>query len=229
LFYKRELSFYSSIQADNPPGNPAVPSPGAGLARGFFTFRVQPHPRISFDLNYNYMRDIPTYDPSLIKTGLLDKFLFQGFSAGVRAEVIRKITIYTNLGRSNRSGDKQSSLNQLYGLTYTNMFRTGLRADVHYSTFNSAFGNGSYEALSLARNVMEGSRLEVQVGRQLFTSSTSTTPSNSRFLNAIFETNFGRHYFLQSGFTFNRGSSQNYDQWNIGVGYRFDNRERKRQ
>ena len=43
--------------------------------------------RIELDANYNYFRDLPTFDPTLIGTSLLDKYLFQGFSAGVRLEV----------------------------------------------------------------------------------------------------------------------------------------------
>src|SRR5207302_5215793 len=49
---------------------------------------------------------------------LLDKYLFQGYSAGVRVEVIRQVWLYTTLGKSNRSGDPTASLNQLYGVTF---------------------------------------------------------------------------------------------------------------
>ncbi|HEY7616384.1 MAG TPA: hypothetical protein VH744_06240, partial [Terriglobales bacterium] len=50
FYYKRLLGIYHSVQADRPSGNPAVPSPGAGLNRSFLTVRLQPHDRIEFDL-----------------------------------------------------------------------------------------------------------------------------------------------------------------------------------
>jgi len=57
--YKRYLSIYHSLQADSPRGNPAVAAPGAGISRSFLTVRVQPAPRIDFDFNHTYFRDIP--------------------------------------------------------------------------------------------------------------------------------------------------------------------------
>ena len=63
--------------------------------------RYQPHERIEFDGNYSYFRDLPVFDPSLVGTSLLDKYLFQGFSGGVRLEVLKQVWVYTNLGRSN--------------------------------------------------------------------------------------------------------------------------------
>lgn len=232
--YKRLLSFSSSVQADQPPGNQAVASPGAGLARAFLTARFQPRERISFDGNYNYLRDIPTFDSALVGTGLLDKYLFQGFSGGARVEVVRSIWVYTNLGSSSRTGDTKNSLNQMYGVTFTNIWHTGLSADTHYSKFDSAFGGGSYESLALSRNLTEGAHIEVMLGRQLFSSTTTnngvTTSSanNSKFINSLFDINFGAHYFLQGGFTINRGNLQNYNQMNFGVGYRFDNRAKRK-
>jgi hypothetical protein len=40
------------------------------------------------------------------------------------------------------------------------------------------------------------------------------------------EMNMGTHYFLQGGYTFSRGVIQNYDQWMITMGYRFDTRQK---
>src|SRR5581483_10723279 len=108
--------------------------------------------RIEFDVNHTYFRDVPTFDATLISTGLLDKYLFQGFSAGTRVEVLKQVWVYTTLGRSNRSGDKAASLNQLYGLTFGHLPYTRIRADVHYSKFSSAFGSGSYESASISRS-----------------------------------------------------------------------------
>jgi hypothetical protein len=234
LSYKRLLSFSSAVQADNPPGNQEVASPGAGLARAFLTARIQPHQRISFDMNYNYLRDIPTFDSALVGTGLLDKYLFQGFSGGARVEVLKNIWLYTDLGTSNRTGDAKSSLNQMYGATFSNIWRTGLSADAHYSKFDSAFGGGSYESISLSRNLTEGAHLEVMLGQQLFSSVTTangvttTSANNSKFINSLFDVNFGSHYFFQGGFTVSRGNLQNYQQFNVGIGYRFDNRAKGR-
>jgi hypothetical protein len=220
LFYKRLFSIYDSLQADNPVGNPATPSPGPGLSRNFLTVRVQPHPRLEFDLNENYFRDIPTFDPALIGTGLLDKYLFQGFSVGGRVEVLKGIFLYTTQGQSNRSGDAKNSLNQAYGITFNRLPKIDLRTDLHYSRFSSSFGSGSYEALSLSRNLSETLRLEMLVGQQNFT-STLTNAGHSRFINGNVETTFGAHYFLQGGLGFNRGDLS-YDQWHFTLGYRFD-------
>jgi hypothetical protein len=222
IFYKRYLSIYHSMQADNPRGNIAVPAPGPGLSRSFFTVRIQPHRRLEFDFNHNYFRDIPTFDPQLIGTGLLDKFLFQGFSAGVRIEVVKNIFLYTDLGRSNRTGDAKTSLNQAYGITFNHLPWLGLRADGHYSRFNSSFGSGSYESFSLSRNFGDGLRLDFLAGTQTFTGA-SLANGTSRFLNANIESTLGAHYFLQGGFTVDRGQLS-YDQWMFTMGYRFDSK-----
>ena len=225
--YKRYLSIYDSLQADNPSGNPAVPAPGPGLSVNFLTVRVQPHPRLELDFNYNYFRDIPTFDPTLIGTGLLDKYLFQGFSMGGRVEVWKQIFAYTDVGRSNRTGDTTNSLNQMYGVTFGRVPWLGLRADAHYSRFNSSFGNGSYRAFSLSRNFLDGLRLEVLAGDQNF-ASTLTSTNHSRFITGNVGTNIGPHYFIQGGYTANRGQ-MSYDQWMFTIGYRFDSKERHRE
>lgn len=222
--YKRYVSVYDALQADSPQGNPAVPAPGPGLSRNFLTVRVQPHPRLELDFNHNYFRDVPTFDPQLIGTGLLDKYLFQGFSVGARVEVRKQIFVYTDLGLSNRTGDTKNSLNQMYGVTFGHLPWFGLRADLHYSRFNSSFGDGSYRAFSLSRNLSDNLRLEVLAGDQNF-SSQFTTNSGSRFVTANVETNFGPHYFIQGGFTVDRGQLS-YDQWMFTVGYRFDSKEK---
>ena len=223
--YKRFLSIYDSLQVDSPQGNPAVPTPGPGLSRNFFTLRVQPHPRVELDFNYNYLRDVPTFDPQLIGTGLLDKYLFQGFSVGGRVEVHKQIFVYTDLGRSSRTGDAQSSLNQLYGVTFGRLPWFGLRADLHYSKFDSSFGSGSYKAFSISRNFNDNLHLEVLAGTQNFASS-FTSNNRSRFVTANVETNFGPRYFIQGGFTADRGQLS-YDQWMFTIGYRFDSKERR--
>jgi hypothetical protein len=225
LYYKRYVSVYDSLQLDNPVGNQGAPTPGAGVGRNFTTVRFQPHERIEFDANYNYFRDLPTFDPTLIGTGLLDKFLFQGFSGGVRLEVLKQVWIYTNLGRSSRSGDTSTSLNELYGLTFGRIPWVKIRADAHYSKFNSSFGSGYYESVSLSRSLKDNFRLELLGGEQNFSSQYSNN-SNSKFITSNLEMNVGTHYFMQGGFTVSRGVVQNYDQWLFTLGYRFDTRQR---
>ena len=226
LFYKRYLSIYHSLQADSPSGNPQVAAPGAGIGRSFLTIRIQPVDRVEFNINHTYFRDIPTYDAQLIGTGLLDKYLFQGFSGGARVQVVNNLWLYTTLGRSNRSGDAKSSWNQLYGVTMGRLPWLGVRADVHYTKFDSSFGNGSYEAVSFSRNFHEILRWEVMGGRQSFVSPTLN--DTSHFVTGNLEAGLGQHYFVQTGYTWNRGASQNYDQWIVTFGYRFDSKANRR-
>jgi hypothetical protein len=224
LSFKRNIAIYESAQLDDPKGNTVTPSPGPGLGRNFFTFRVNPHPRVELDLNYNYFRDIPTFDTNLVGTGLLDKYLFQGFSAGGRVEVWNQVWLSTNLGRSSGTGDAKTSLNQMYGITFGRLPWVKLRADAHYARFSGSFGNGSYEALSLSRQMSDRLRLEVLMGQQNF-ASTLTTNTRGRFVTGTVETTLGPHYYLQSSFTTNRGDLS-YDQFMFSIGYRFDSKRR---
>jgi hypothetical protein len=228
IYYKRYVSIYDSLQMDSPVGYKAGGSPGAGVGRNFLTVRYQPHERIEFDGNYSYFRDLPAFDPTLVGTSLLDKYLFQGFSGGVRLEVLKQVWVYTNLGRSNSSGDSKSSLNQLYGLTFGRVPWIHIRADGHYARFNSSFGTGSYESVSLSRSLSDNFRLELLGGQQNFVSALSSN-TNSKFVTSNLEMNVGAHYFMQGGFTVSRGVSQDYDQWLFTLGYRFDTRRARGQ
>jgi len=224
LSYKRSIAIYESAQLDSPKGNSQTPAPGPGLGRNFFTLRVNPHPRVELDFNYNYFRDVPTFDQTLVGTGLLDKFLFQGFSAGGRVEVWKQVWLSTNLGRSSRTGDSKASLNEMYGITFGRLPWIKMRADAHYARFNSSFGSGSYESFTLSRQLSERLRLEVLAGQQNFT-STVTTNNRARFLTGTVETTLGPHYYLQGSFTTNRGNLS-YDQFMFSFGYRFDSKRR---
>lgn len=227
IYYKRFLSIYDSLQADSPAGNPAVAAPGPGISRSFLTFRIQPVSRLEFDVNHTYFRDVPTFDPTLVGTGLLDKYLFQGFSAGPRIEVLKEIWLYSTIGRSSRSGDKAASLNQLYGINFGHLPWTRIRADVHWSKFTSSFGAGKYSAVSISRSFHESYRWELLAGIQSF-NSTLLTRNSTHFATANLEAPVGRHYFFQGGFTWNRGGAQNYDQVLFSFGYRFDSRNNRR-
>ena len=111
----------------------------------------------------------------------------------------------------------------MYGVTVGQIWKTGLRADARYSKFDGSFGKGSYRALSLSRHLREGMRAEVQIGQQ-FLDSPLSSQKRSRFLNANVDLNVGPRYFMQAGYTAERGGSMEYDQWSITTGYRFDNR-----
>ncbi len=224
LSYKRAIAIYESAQLDSPAGNSATAAPGPGLGRNFFTLRVNPHPRAELDFNYNYFRDVPTFDPTLVGTGLLDKYLFQGFSAGGRVDAWKQVWFSANLGRSSGTGDAKTSLNEMFGVTFERLPKVNLRADVHYARFNSSFATGSYEAFSLSRQMSDRLRLEVLMGQQNFT-STLTTNDRGRFVTGTVETTLGPHYYLQGNFTTNRGA-MSYDQIMFSIGYRFDSKRR---
>ncbi len=229
ISYKHLLSIYHSMQLDRPSmRDPNLPAISAGLGQSFLTLRVQPHPSIELDLNHTYFRDVPTYDPQLVGTGLLDKFLFQGISGGARVQLPHRITVYTNIGRSSNSTDAKTSWNTLVGVTLGQIWRTGLRADLRYSKFNSAFAQGSYRSFTLSRNFGEGLRWEVQAGTQTFVSA-FTNDTGSRFVNTHLDVNLGPRYFFEGGVTLQRGALQNYTQWYTTFGYRFDNRWHKQE
>ncbi len=221
--FKRYFSLYESLQLDKPTANPNTPAVGVGLGQSLVSLRVQVHPRITLDLTDTYFRDVPTYDPILVGTGLLDKYLFQGLNGGARIQFPMHITGYFSLGNSSDSSDPKASLNTLFGATMSNIWRTGLMADVRYSKFDSAFASGSYRSYSLTRDLGERLRVNFQFGNYDYTSSLAAT-SNSRFVNAMFDTNLGSRYFMQTMFTTQRGGTENYNQWTTTLGYRFDNR-----
>ena len=233
IYYKRYVSLYQAAQLDNQQGywyfdptknaNVWQAGTGWGAGRSFTTLRVQPHPRIEFDLNHTYFRDLPTFDPSLIATGLLDKYLFQGFSVGTRVEAAKQIWVSYNTGLSNRSGDKNQSLNQMFGLTFGHLPWIGVHTDLRYSRFNSSFGSGSYKAVAVSKDLGDAFQLQFLAGQQNF-ASTLTSANRSRFINGMLEKSLGEHYFVQAGGTISRGGVMNYDQWIFTFGYRFDNR-----
>ena len=223
IFFKRYLSIYQSAQADDPRPAPGMTRAGAGLSRSYVTVRFQPVRWLAFDLNHNYFRDVPTFDQTLISTGLLDKYLFQGLSAGVRVEPIRHLALYTEVGRSSRTGDAKNSGNQMYGVTWDRLWKTGLRIDVRASKFDGTFGSGTYRSIAVSRNLGDRIHWQVQAGRQNLDSSLSSEGA-SKFVNGSMDAAFGGHYFVQADYTTQRGLMLDYDQWIFTFGYRFDNR-----
>jgi hypothetical protein len=233
IFYKRFLSIYHSLQADMLPPDaisttsggtstttPVTGNRSPGLTQSFLTVRIQPHPRISFDVTDNYFRNSPTFDPRLVGTGLVEKYLFEGISGGVRVELPYGLGAYTTIGRSSTNNDTRPSLNQLYGIFLNNMWHTGIRMDAHYSKFDSSFGRGSFEAFSLSRQFREKFRWEIQGGQQDFVSML-TQQNRSRWITSNVEWYAGRHYFLEVGLTIYRGGTLPYNQVFFSSGYRF--------
>ena len=220
--YSSFLSLYHSLIFDSPQGiSTDGIKPGAGISRSYLTFHIQPERWIGFDVYHNYFRDTPTAATALIGTGLVDKLLYQGFSAGVRIQPVRNITVYTTLGQSDKTGDARHSLNQMYGVTWSNVARTGIRADVHYSKFDSSFARGEYRVLSISRHLGDQLFWDAQLGSQTLLSA-FTANNRSMFFDTSLHTNIGRHSFVQSGITLEHGAQLNYQQWYLSLGYRFD-------
>lgn len=229
ISYKRVFSIYHAMQVDAPRSqDPTVPPVGAGLGRSYLTVRFQVHPRVSLDLNHNYFRDLPTFDPQLVGTGMLDKYLFQGLSGGARVELPKHLTVYTNIGHSSVSSDTKGSWNTMFGVTLARIWRTGITADLRVSRFNSAFAQGSYRSVALSRNFKDSLHWEVEAGSQVF-NSPFTKDTGSHFLNTHLDVNLGSRYFVEGGVTVQRGALQDYNQWYTSFGYRFDNRTRIRE
>lgn len=153
----------------------------------------------------------------------MDKLLFQGLSVGARVELPEHITVYNSLGRSSKTGDANGSWNQMYGFTVGRIWRTGMRGDVRYSKFDSSFERGDYYALSLSlsREFGEAFRIEGTAGRQSLV-STFTRDSSYRTFGAHFDWFPKGSLYFDGGFARQLGTTQDYSQWYIGLGYRFD-------
>ncbi len=222
LSWKHYVTFYNSMQVDAARTSP-LPNGGSnptGFSQSYSSLHFQPVSRLTFGLNHNYFRNLPTFDPRLVGTGLLDQYLFQGFSGDVRVELMKHVAVYSSLGRSKVSTDTKNSLNQAYGVTFGRIWNTGLLADLHYSKFDSVFGKGQYESFSLSRSLTESLRVQVLGGHQIFNSSL-TSNTHSDFVNAVADWNVGARYFLEGNFGWYQGSSLNYRQWSSVFGYRF--------
>ena len=220
--WRRYVSFYNSLQADEARTSP-LPNGGSnptGLSQSYSSLHFQPFHRVGFGINHNYFRTLPTYDPRLLGTGLLDKYLFQGFSGDVRVEFLKHISVYASLGKSKATTDKKNALNQAYGITLPNLWKTGLVTDLHYTKFDSSFGSGKYTSVSLSKSLSDSFRLQFLGGHQTF-NSTLTNNNYSNFVNAVADWNVGPRYFMEGNFGWYRGSSMNYQQWSTVFGYRF--------
>ena len=92
--------------------------------------------------------------------------------------------------------------------------------DARYSQFNSPFGQGSYESISVSRQIRESFRVELLGGQQKLRSSLATD-SNAHFVTSSADWSPGRHLFLQTFYTWQRGGLANYDQFSVVMGSRF--------
>jgi hypothetical protein len=226
ISFGRTVSIYNSLQFDK--GRTALNNVAynTGLTQSFSSIRYQPIHLLTFDLNDNYLRNLPTFDPVLISTGLVDQYLFQGLSGGVQFQLPYRISISTDLGKSDSSTDKMPSWNQMYGLTFGEIKKTGLQLDLRYTKFNSSFGQGSYEFVSVSRSLADRFHVQLQAGTQHLNSAFSTN-SNSKFVTSIVDWSIGPRYFFEGLYSWNTGTSMNYQQTNFTFGYRFGGKLRK--
>ena len=219
--WKQYVSFYNSLQADAARTSPLVNgghNPTA-VSQSYSSLHFQPVKLIGFGVNHNYFRSLPTYDPRLLGTGLLDQYLFQGFSGDVRLTLPKRIGLYASLGESKTTTDKKGSLNQAFGVSFGSLWKTGLLLDLHYSKFNSSFGSGKYESFSLSKSLTDTFRVQLYGGRQDFNTALSTN-TNSNFVNAVVDWNVGKRYFLEGNYGYYHGTGLNYWQWSSTFGYR---------
>jgi hypothetical protein len=223
IFYNKFLSVYSNVEADLVTDSSGSDKQEVTLSRNYLTLRIQPHKVISFDVNESYFRNIPTFDPQLIGTGLVDKFLFQGLSGGFRLTLPYGLGLYANTGRSSRTGDRKPAWNYLAGASASNILNSRIRAEYRYSKFDNSFARGSYQSITAGRQFGERLRFEVQAGQQ-DVQSTFTAQKRSRFINGNMDWYISPHYFLGFGATLYRGETQHYNQYFINFGYRFSNR-----
>ncbi len=225
------FSIFNSLQADAGRTAPAMVGPitaqvlgtttyTTGLTQSFTSVRFQPIKLLTFDLNHNYLRNLPTFDPALISTGLVDQYLFQGLSGGVTVNLPYRIALSTDIGKSKTSTDTANSWNQMYGINFGEIGHTGLQVDLHYTKFNSSFGQGTYEFLSVSKSLSDRLHISMQGGTQHLISTFSAN-SNSKFVTAMADWSIGTRYFLQGLYTWNTGTTQSYRQMDLTFGYRF--------
>jgi hypothetical protein len=217
--FSRYLRIQHDLELDFHSGGQFASQSKLALTRSFTTVRIQPASRLTFDLSHNYFRVLPTFDPRLISTGLLDNVLFQGFSGGVRIDLPHGMTPYASIGTSRRNDDPRGSWNRSYGLL-ERLPKFNARLDARYSNFLSTIGQGQYRMLSFQKDAGERMRLEVQAGSQYFASSLLTA-SRSNFVTTNTDWFVGRRFMLSFAVSRYRGGLQSYDQGLIQLGYRF--------
>jgi len=219
--WKQYVSFYNSLQADAARTSPLVNggSNPTEVSQSFSTLHFQPVKFFGFGVNHNYFKTLPTFDPRLLGTGLLDQYLFQGWSGDVRFSLPKRIGLFASLGKSRTTTDTKNSWNQAYGLSLGQVWKTGVLLDLHYSKFNSDFGSGTYQSASLSKNFSDSFRVQVYGGHQVFHTVLSNN-TNSNFVNGVVDFNLGPRYFVEGNFGWYSGSALSYRQWSTIFGYR---------
>ena len=232
ISFQHNLSLYDATEIDAPhvavvmlpgatgPSAPTTTTSTGGLNRSYISLRYEPAHFLELDLNDTYYRDFPTFDPLLIATGLLDQYLFQGLSGGARFNLPSKISLYTEVGQSSATGDAKSSWNQMYGITFGDVLRTGLTADFRYSKFTSAFGSGDYKAVTISRPIADRLSLQFLAGFQNFNSTLTSTPQ-THFITSYLDWTMLKSLFFEGGYTWQRGGFMSYDQYIFTIGRRF--------
>jgi hypothetical protein len=222
LNWKRYISLYSSMQVDAARTSP-LPDGGSnptGISQTYNSIHFQPTKLVTFGVNYNYFRSLPTFDPRLIGTGLLNNYLFSGLSGDVRFDLPKHISLYAAVGKSKASSDSKDSLNDAFGITFGNLFRTGVNLDLHYSKFDSSFGSGEYESVSVSKSLTDKLTLQILGGNQLF-DSPLTANTNAKFVNATLDWSINRRFFVEGLYGWYSGNAMSYNQWSTLLGYRW--------
>jgi hypothetical protein len=214
----RKVTLHHNLEADYQSEARFASPQRVSLSRSFLTARVQPVSRLSFDVNHNYFRILPTADPRLAASGLLDNILFQGLNGGARLDLLHGLTLYGTGGRSKRSEDQTTSWNRMGGIT-ARLPRTGLRADVRYSHFTGTVATGRYRSVALRKDSSERWRFELEAGDQRFDSILGTR-SDAWYATGNADLFVG-HFVLGFRSTRYRGRDQNYDQYRAGLDFRF--------
>jgi hypothetical protein len=219
LTFRRDVRIQHDLEVDFQSSGRFASQKKVSLTRSFISVRLQPAARLSFDLNHNYFRVLPTFDPRLISTGLVDNALFQGISGSMRLELPYRLVPYVTLGTSRRNDDTRGSWNRTFGVL-ERVPRFNIRVDARYSNFVSTVGEGQYRAISMQKEIGESLRLELQAGNQRFASSLINA-TNSNFVMANTDWFTGRHFVWTFAGSRYRGGLQNYDQCLVQLGYRF--------
>jgi len=219
--WKRYLAVFHNLEEDRlTAGRLGNTQSGAALSRSFLTVRLQPVSWLAIDVNHNYFRNVPTFDTLLLGTGLLDRYLFTGLSAGLRVELPLGVAVYGSMGQNQRTGDARGSLNQMYGIAFRNVLQTRMRADLRHSVFHGPFGDGWYQSVSLSREVGERMQFEIEGGDQELQSLLSGH-NRGFWMNSNVNRYLGAHYVVGAGVSLFRGSVQSYDQTFLSFGYRY--------
>jgi len=226
LSWKGVLWFNNVTEVDAARVSPVTgQSNPTGISFTSSSLHVQPIRRLSFGVDYSYLNSLPSFDPNLLGTSLLDKYIFQGLSMDARYDLSRHIRAFAQIGHAKSIADTKRMWNSMYGVSLNDLLKTGLNAEVRYAKFASSFGDGNYKSISISRGLTGNMQVEILAGTQSL-SSNFTSNASSHFITISSMWNLGPRYFVGTGFTWSRGTTLNYQQWNTMFGYRFGSLQR---